>query len=100
MFSLLFFFLIIDHSGALELVSVGGPARGTLSAPSLTVNDLEAADKGGVGWGGRGLWGGGSKVRRERQKHRGGRGGEVLGQTGASPVMALVSSNLFFNLLS
>lgn len=47
MFSL--FFLIIDHSGALELVSVGGPASGTLSAQRLTVNDLEAADKGEAG---------------------------------------------------
>lgn len=47
MFSL--FFLIIDHYGALELVSVGGPASGTLSARRLTVNDLEAADEGGVG---------------------------------------------------
>lgn len=35
-----FFFLIIDHSGALELVSVGGPACGTLSIWRLTVNDF------------------------------------------------------------
>lgn len=67
MFSLIFF-LIIDHSGALELVSVGGPASGTLSVWCLTVNDLEAADKGGVGWGGQvvvGNRGWGSEVRWE-----------------------------------
>lgn len=53
-----FFFLIIDQSGALELVWVGGPASGTSSAPRLPVNDLigiaprvssEAAEKGGAG---------------------------------------------------
>lgn len=62
MFSLLFiffyFFLIIDQSGALELVWVGGPASGTSSAPRLPGNDLigiaprvssEAAEKGGAG---------------------------------------------------
>lgn len=58
MFSLFFFFLIIDQSGALELVWVGGPASGTSSAPRLPVNDLigiaprvssEAAEKGGAG---------------------------------------------------
>lgn len=69
MFSLVFFLLIIDHSGALELVSVGGPASGTLSAWRLTVNDLEAASKGGVGQGGSGLAVGGlgwsSEVSRE-----------------------------------